>query len=207
VWLSTEGRRKMANYKKIAKRAIWGIIFSIIIVIGGLFTSAMLQKKYDPKTVYFEDKFHTRYRDFIKQAFDHIPNAQKGQYALVLGADIAESDTIYPLEKDYNILVMHSGMIQYYDLMIPEEKRYKDKIQFVSSEQIEDFKALPAVNLVMASFILPFYNPEDFDKVWQEIDTKMLVGGYFIGNFFDTRWDILPEDILRKFLTRDVFVL
>lgn len=48
----------------------------------------------------------------------------------------------------------------------------------------EDTRPLPEVDLVNASFSLPFCEPELFDDLWQRVTDSLGVGGWFTGHFF-----------------------
>jgi hypothetical protein len=43
---------------------------------------------------------------------------------------------------------------------------------------------IPKVSLVNASFSLPFCNPNKFSDLWEEIITKLTIGGIFCGQLF-----------------------
>jgi len=146
----------------------------------------MIDKKTDPVIVYLEDKFHNPKRDFLIQVFDQIPQSFPGQVALILGADVAEGDILLPLEKDYTLIAFDGQMI-YYDLMIPNYEKYKNKINIIKKL---NFETLPTLDLVMASFVLPFFPSEELKPMWSSLDEKIKPGGYFVGNFFDPRFEI-----------------
>lgn len=69
--------------------------------------------------------------------------------------------------------------------------------------QLADFKAsrFGRVDLVNASFALPFCPPEDFSSVWKMIDESLTTGGRFSGQLFGDRdsWVELGD---RTHLTR-----
>lgn len=65
-----------------------------------------------------------------------------------------------------------------------------------------EFVTLPeSVDLVNASFSLPFCPPENFDQLWQKIGNCLRKGGRFCGHFFGDRdsWSIQTS---LTFLTR-----
>ena len=39
-------------------------------------------------------------------------------------------------------------------------------------------------NLIIANFSLPFCNKNNFGELWNKINSSILKGGYFVGNFF-----------------------
>lgn len=144
-----------------------------------------------PTVTYLESKFHDSRRTFVERAFEKIPEASPGALGLAVAAEITEYDTIFPLLKGYRLIAFDSGMIRY-EYVIPDYQyvTYKDRVDVRTKW---DFESIPEVDFVTASFILPFYDPEDFSSVWKKISEKLKEGGFFIGNFFDPAWNILSE--------------
>ncbi len=169
------------KYKQIFKRVLFLLLSIIIFAPIFLLVYMQAHKNTNPSVVYLENKFKHPNRNFIMQAFAEIPKATPEQVALIMAADIAEGDIILPLERGYNLIAFDTQMI-YYDFNIPSNLQNRDKITIVTNL---DFAVLPNLDLVMASYILPFYSQGDFQKVWHDIDTKIKPGGYFVGNFFD----------------------
>ncbi|MCQ4287951.1 class I SAM-dependent methyltransferase [Pseudomonas stutzeri] len=69
----------------------------------------------------------------------------------------------------------------------------------------EDAAPLPAVDLINASFALPFCRPEAFTDLWMRITQALRQGGLFTGHFFGPRDDwakkglsIHSQDQLRR---------
>ncbi|MEM9066368.1 MAG: class I SAM-dependent methyltransferase [Planctomycetota bacterium] len=64
----------------------------------------------------------------------------------------------------------------------------------VREESFEEAN-LPAVDLVNASFALPFCPPAEFPSLWAKIDASISSGGRFAGQFFGDRddWSILED--------------
>ena len=59
------------------------------------------------------------------------------------------------------------------------------KQKFLSLKRAEFEKsALPTVDLVNASYSLPFCRPKHFKKLWNEIVKSIEIGGRFAGDFF-----------------------
>jgi hypothetical protein len=165
---------------KFFKYALLASSLLIITIAIYLLISIYHHKKTDPYILYLEDKFHNPQRAFILESFDKIKTLSKTKYSLILAADISEGDIILPLEKGYNVIAFDWQRI-YYDLMVPYGYPYKDK---VTTHTDWNFKTLPKIDLLMASFIFPFYNKSEFYKTWLELDAKIVKDGYFIGNFF-----------------------
>ena len=178
-------KSKLGN-KHIQARLLIIFFFILLTIPIIIFGCVMVDKHTNPFIVYWEDKFHNPKRDFIIQAFEKIPTAIPGQTALMLAADISEKDAILPLQKGYDLIANDTRLI-YYDLMIPNYEYYKDKIKIIYDL---NFNNMPSLDLVMASFILPFCSSEKFKTTWYSIDQKIKINGYFIGNFFDPDFEI-----------------
>jgi hypothetical protein len=176
----------MQSLKKFIK---WVLIVAVIL-LGGVGAIFMWDKFNNPVVVYLEDKFHHPGRSFIVNAFKQIPLAQPGQVALILDARVAEKDITLPLEKGYEIVAVDSGEI-YYDLMIPDQDKYPDRIKIVK-EWGEGIT--PKVDIVMASFVFPLYRPDAFKEEWMYVDAQLKEGGYFIGNFMHPDSTVFSAD-------------
>lgn len=162
----------------------WGAAATVCAVVGVpvyFFQAAMKEKQTNPIVIYLENKFHSSDRDVVTQFFTHIPKAPPDGKALVLGALINEKDLIFPLQKNYHVIAVDDRVI-FYDLMIPDYKKYKNKVTIIDEPNLDE---LPEFDLVMARFILPFYSQTSFQTLWRGIDEKLKPNGYFIGNFFD----------------------
>lgn len=175
--------------KKLLKWLLLAGTFCIFYIPPFTFIIIMIDKKTNPIVIFLEDKFHKPRREFIVQAFTQIPQAMPGQTALDLAADINESDLIFPLEKGYRLIAIDTQSV-YYDLTIPDQQRYASRISIAHKL---DIASLPQLDLVMASFILPFYNPARFRQIWQDLTHKIKPGGYFLGNFFGADCSVFPD--------------
>jgi len=174
----------------LMKKYLLGALGIILAVPLCFFLMVMREKHTNPVIIYLENKFHHPHRDFLLEAFKEIPNASFKQTALMLGADVGEKDSLLPLQKGYSLMAVDERMI-YYEFMIPQYATYKDQITVLPKLDLE---VLPELDLVMASFIFPFYTPEKFRETWQAIDEKMNSGGCFVGNFFDPDFEIFSSD-------------
>lgn len=74
---------------------------------------------------------------------------------------------------------------------IPREARARLDVRFAMMEDA----ALPACDLLNASFALPFCEPAKFDALWARITASIRPGGRFAGQFFGERddWASLPD--------------
>ncbi|HSM70593.1 MAG TPA: class I SAM-dependent methyltransferase [Anaerolineales bacterium] len=62
----------------------------------------------------------------------------------------------------------------------PQESRNRLETQVSKFEDVR----LPAVDLIHASYSLPFCDPEGFAVLWEKISNALKSGGRFAGNFF-----------------------
>ena len=188
--------------QKILKYGWLGVSAALLLAVIAFicFTAiAILTRKEHPISDYLTEKYTRQSRPFILQAFKMLANAQPGQTALVLSAELADRDVSLPLEKGYNIIVFDEARIGF-ELIIPNSHLYPGRIKYDWDFENPDLNRFPVVDLLMASFVLPFYAPETFKSNWQILNSKIKPGGYFIGNFFDPRFNIFKDEI-RKDMT------
>ncbi|MBE9138075.1 class I SAM-dependent methyltransferase [Nodosilinea sp. LEGE 07088] len=62
-------------------------------------------------------------------------------------------------------------------------------------QRFEDLTLPPDVDLINASFCLPFCPPSHFSELWREIETALRPGGRFCGHLFGDRdsWAVFPD--------------
>lgn len=178
------------------------IVFVVLLVPLYILFSLVVDKYTNPTVVFLENKFHKPGRIFIIEVFKEIPNVTADKKALVLAADVAGNDTVLPLKKGYSLIAVDSGQI-YYDLIIPEKEKHKEKIKIVSEINFDNISNL---DLVMASFVLPFYSSKNFTDLWRDIDNNLNIGGYFIGNFFDPAFNTFENHEKMTFHTKQQVV-
>ena len=162
-------------------------IFKFFVISIGLLLLAWFAMIFISKTLigeYLNTKFFNEQRPIIIEAFEKT-KASPTKKTLILGADIIEGDVIAALEKGHNVIAYES-LLNGFTLNVWQPNHFKriDKL---------DFDTIPPLDLVMASFILPFHPTESFEKLWKDIDQKIKIGGYFVGNFFDPRFEIFKD--------------
>lgn len=163
-----------------------GLFAAIVISLLGIFFTLWHDKETNPYVMYWESHFHNPTRPFLKEALNKIPQTGKDQKALILAADVAQNDLPLILEKGYDLTLVDQGLI-YYDLFLPKGSKKSLILKELAAP------ALPQVSLVIASFILPFYAPQDFQKTWQKLDRHLNKGGYFIGTFLGRRTTLFGD--------------
>lgn len=67
------------------------------------------------------------------------------------------------------------------------------------------WELLPEVDLLCASYSLPFCNPKEFEDVWENVTSKVLPGGRFAGHFFGPQYQGFSSKEMQSmtFLTKE----
>lgn len=210
------------------KLSIWWKIFlwasgiTGLLVVGGIgyvaYQMAWERAHRTSVEIYKDAQFNAPRNPFMTEAFLAIASAKPHETALVLEAQVAESDINLLLEKGYSVVGLDTLTILY-TLLIGDIQKYKDKINIIEGSQNLDFEKVPPLQVVMASFFIPFFPAEDTEYVWQGetktlrgsnwfwkgINDKLQPGGYFVGNFLDPATTIFhdqnPKDM--TFHTKD----
>jgi SAM-dependent methyltransferase len=69
------------------------------------------------------------------------------------------------------------------EIIIDRHSKFHGKELTIIVQEMENI-IIPKVSLVNASFSLPFCNPNKFSNLWEEITTKLSIGGIFCGQLF-----------------------
>lgn len=92
------------------------------------------------------------------------------------------TETVILLEGGWHVLAIdadHGGIKRLLD-KTPKESRDRLETQVSKFEDV----SLPVVDLIHASFSLPFCDPDHFPALWEKITNALKPGGRFAGNFF-----------------------
>jgi tellurite methyltransferase len=106
-------------------------------------------------------------------------------HAVDLGAGSGK-DTLYLLRNHWQVLALDYSPKA---ISIILERAKQAKLSSPAT-QISDFNTMQLpdnIDLINANLSLPFTNPEDFDAVWENVESHIRVGGQFSGNFFGTK--------------------
>ena len=158
-------------------------------------TTASLYKimSYDRWDAYYQNKLNEPAREFVVKTLQVIPTPHQA-VAIDLGAGVGH-ETLLLLEKGYHVKAVDNQKAAF-DFMLkrPEIVKYKDRLTTITSPfESLDLSQLPAADIIIASFSLPFCRPENFDSFWISIVQKIKPGGYFIGNTFDPGFTAFAE--------------
>lgn len=109
---------------------------------------------------------------------------QQPGYAIDLGCGDGR-DTVEILRQNWRVLAIDREADAITHLLARPHLNTKQlTTQIVSFEQLQ----LPkSVNLINASFSLPFCSPEAFPSLWNQIYNSLVTGGRFCGHLFGER--------------------
>lgn len=102
-------------------------------------------------------------------------------------------DTLELLARGWRVTAI-DGEPRAGELLMPRVRpEWGERLRFVTSA----FAAieLPEVDLLNASYALPFCEPKDWDEMWAKIVRSVRPGGRFAGQLFGDRdgWAVLPD--------------
>lgn len=167
-------------------RLLYTLFFSFIFVVN---TTNATTPPTTTKNKYWEAYFKSKLRDppagFIVEGVKAIQQKNADKTALDLGCGVGH-ETLVLLKAGYKVIAIDSQPEAFeYMKLQPNIQQYQGNLKpIISTFEKLDFQAIPQVDLVIASFSLPFMKPQDFNRIWQQVVTKVKPGGYFIGNFF-----------------------
>ncbi len=92
---------------------------------------------------------------------------------------LAQGWTVTALDRDVRAL----------EILREEAGLFLPHKLFTLCRSFEDTRPLPVVDLVNASFSLPFCKPELFDDLWGRVSDSLGEGGWFAGHFFSPNDD------------------
>ncbi len=125
-------------------------------------------------------------------SFDAEPSPDRPRLAVDLGCGDGR-DTVKLLHEGWRVLAI-DGEQKAFDRLLNRLDLNQDWLQ----TQLMRFEALTlplGVDLINASFCLPFCPPTSFPDLWQAIVTSLNPGGRFCGQLFGDRdsWTIYPN--------------
>lgn len=141
---------------------------------------------------YFESVLGKGARDTLLAALDTFESeGLSGGFALDLAAGEGR-DTLELLKRNWRVVATdgHADAFSFLLKRVPEDQRSYLTTVVVDFEKMN----IPDVDLVNASFALPFCAPAHFPKLWKNIVEAIAPGGRFAGQFFGDRdsWATMP---------------
>ena len=135
-----------------------------------------------------------------------------GGMAADLGAGTGR-DTLFLLKQGWKVLAIDAEQLSIDIILNRVDVSYLNNLEVLVSPFSE--MILPnELDLINASYSLPFCNPKDFPQCWRMIIDQLAIGGRFSGQFFGEKdeWALNPdltihsyEEMLRLF--EDQFVI
>ena len=116
----------------------------------------------------------------------------KPGYAVDLGSGTGK-DTLYLLNKGWQVVAVDFSAKAITILRTRAEENNFIKLQ----TQIADFKQMqlpPNLDMINATYSLPFVEPQHFLQVWQDVNQHLRPGGFFVGNFFGPTDDFAKDN-------------
>ena len=151
---------------------IIGLSLIISACIGGyLYMKPNIWESYLTKTLQWPA------RPYVVRALSKIPDPKEGAVALDLGAGVG-NETLLLIDKGFDVVAIDSEKIAF-DLMLkrPEIIKQRAHLKTIQSMfQNLDFASLPFVDVVLASFSLPFCPPKYFNEFWKNLVSKIKPG-------------------------------
>ncbi len=150
--------------------------------------------------------------------FQETLNAARPQYTLSLALQYFEKegkksgsaadlgtgtgrDALFLLKKEWKVLAIDAESLAIEILSGRANQENLKALDVMVSSYSE--MALPDnLDLINASFSLPFCPPEDFAKCWENISDHLAIGGRFSGQFFGDK-DGWAPDSSKTFLTQE----
>ncbi|MEO0536099.1 MAG: class I SAM-dependent methyltransferase [Cyanobacteria bacterium P01_A01_bin.123] len=137
-------------------------------------------------------------RETLIKALDHFDaesttsSRSKAGFAVDLGCGDGR-DTVEMLRRNWRVLAIDGEP----DAIARLQQR-PDINRLYLETRVQRFEALtlpPEVDLINASFCLPFCPPEHFSELWEEIVAALRPGGRFCGQLFGDRdsWAVYPD--------------
>lgn len=142
-------------------------------------------EKYNPDwNAYYKNKSNQVPREILIKVLDLFDGGQKSVsplYAIDIGCGHG-ADTLELLKRGWKVLAIDNndeGLSLLEESVRPDLKQNL-KVSNMSFENIK----LDKCDLVNAGFSIPFCSPEYFMSLWNKIESSIVKGGRFSGNFF-----------------------
>ncbi len=179
---------------QLLTRLLYTLLFSFVFIVNTAHadTAAPVKNKY--WEAYFKSKLRDPPAGFIVEGLKVIQQKHPGKTAIDLGCGVGH-ETLELLKAGYQVTAIDSQAEAFeYMRQLPNMHQYQGNLKtIVSTFEKLNFQAIPQADLVIASFSLPFMKPHDFNRIWQQVVTKVKPGGYFIGNFFAPDFSFFAE--------------
>lgn len=128
---------------------------------------------------------------FAEQSFERDENP--GRIAVDLGTGTGR-DALFLLDRGWNVLAIDAEALAIDVLLSRAPDEHRDRLD-VNISSFSEMVLPQNVDLINASYSLPFCSPEEFPACWQNIVDHLAVGGRFSGQFFGDKdeWSSDPS--------------
>lgn len=179
-----------------ARRYIWtGVILLIAVLSVGVL--AHQRGKWDK---YYRRALTHPPRQLVVDALNLFPRQGK---AIYLGCG-AGNETALLLNHGWRVWAIDSEpkAVQLLLTRTPDQERL---VATIARFEELHWELLPEVDLLCASYSLPFCNPKEFEDVWENVTSKVLPGGRFAGHFFGPQYQGFSSKEMQSmtFLTKE----
>lgn len=126
-------------------------------------------------------------RDLLLRTLDHLNwevTSRRRRTAVDLGFG-AGNDTLQLLRHHWKVLAIDGepAAMDFLSKRVPRSQRSSLTMRTAPMEGL----SLPKVDLVYASYSIPFCNPAEFPRLWSTIRKALVPGGHFAGQVFGDR--------------------
>lgn len=123
------------------------------------------------------------YNNDVSKLLEYFCNNYSVKSAVDLGCG-SGNESVYLLKKGVKVTSIDNHLNKSFILDRLSEEEAKN-VSFIESN-FEDVE-LPKTELLLASFSIPFCNPQKFDELWDKIYDCIEDNGYFVGQLFGNR--------------------
>lgn len=178
----------------------------IVLAILAVFVLWLVFFRPSPWDAYYQQKLHQPPRPLVVKAVE-MNRAEWGRqpHAVDFGSGVG-NETLFLLKMGFSVTAIdkESQAFKWLYRQVQGQPHYGYLKTIQSDFTKIDWRAITDTDFFLASFALPFCPPEEFPRVWREIDASIKPGGLFVGQFFDPNYKGFKESDRRHmtFLTQ-----
>ncbi|HEV2601380.1 MAG TPA: class I SAM-dependent methyltransferase [Candidatus Babeliales bacterium] len=140
--------------------------------------------------IYFQEHNNNPPRELIVRAINDIIEKKDAMHAIDFGFGNG-NETVFLLQHGFSVTAIDAQDAAF---MYLEEKtdaaHFAEKLQTIKSDFSQvDWSIVPKADVFVASLSMPFVLPDNFVAVWHSVIKQIKPGGYFVGHFFDPKFE------------------